>query len=162
MFRWRRHRLRWSAVIPEGSRVPWFTLALSAFLVGGFAWGIQSGGAEFGARLVLDWVLITGLGGALGCLAAGGHPLSIVTAFLASPITPLHPALSSGMLSALVETWLRKPTYADFLALRDDSSSPRGWWRNRVTRVFVNFMLTNLGTSLGVWVGGVGLIYHIG
>ncbi|HEX5755627.1 MAG TPA: TraB/GumN family protein [Arenimonas sp.] len=144
--------------VPEGSRIPWFTLALATLLVGGFAWGWHTGGAELGAKLVLDWILITGIGGALGCLIAGGHPLSIAAAFLTSPITPLHPALSSGMVSALVETWRHKPTYADFLSIRDASTSLRGWWRNRVTRILLNFSLTNLGTALAVWVAGATLV----
>lgn len=148
--------------IPEGSRVPWFTLALAALLLGGFAWGWHTGGAELGAKLVLDWILITGIGGAVGCLLAGGHPLSIAAAFLASPITPLHPALSSGMLSALVETWRHKPTYADFLSIRDDSIHLRGWWRNRVTRILLNFTLTNLGTAVAVWVAGLSWLGKLG
>lgn len=141
--------------VPEGSRIPWFSLILAAFLIGGFGWAVWQGGFAFGGLLLLQWAVWTGLGGAIGCLIAGGHPLSIAAAFLASPLTPLHPALSSGMVSALVETWLRKPTYADFMALRDDSSSVSGWWKNRVTRVFLNFMLTNLGTSLAVWAAGM-------
>src|SRR3546814_15676028 len=65
-------------------------------------------------QLALGWVLTTGTLGALGCIIAGGHPLSVLTAFVASPLTPLHPALSSGMVSAAVEAWMRKPTYRDF------------------------------------------------
>src|SRR3546814_16173299 len=98
-------------------------------------------------QLALGWVLTTGTLGALGCIIAGGHPLSVLTAFVASPLTPLHPALSSGMVSAAVEAWMRKPTYRDFLYLRDDTISLKGWWRNRVARVMVNFFLTNLGRS---------------
>lgn len=143
--------------VPAGNRVPWVALLLGAFLLGGFAWGFSQG-ADVGRSLALTWILATGIPGALGCALAGGHPLSIATAFLASPITPLHPALSSGMLSAAVEAWLRRPTYSDFLALRQDTASPRGWWRNRVSRVLVNFMLTNLGTALGVWAGGAQLL----
>ena len=94
----------------------------------------------------------------MGCLIAGGHPLSILTAFVASPITPLHPALASGTLSALVEAWVRKPTYADFMALRDDVTTVKGWWRNRVARTLLNFFLTSLGTAIGVWTGGMSML----
>jgi len=148
--------------LPHKSDVPWLSIFLALFLVGGFAWGIHKGGLEVGGELILRWVLITGAGGAIGCLAAGGHPLSIIAAFVASPLTPLHPALSSGMVSAGVEAWVRKPTYADFLALRNDTGSPSGWWRNRVGRVFVNFMLTNLGTAIAVWVAGAAVIHKLG
>ncbi|TKR33354.1 TraB/GumN family protein [Luteimonas gilva] len=144
--------------LPEKSSIPWFTIVLAAFVLGGFAWGFWRGGVDVGADLVLYWVLWTGGLGALGCALAGGHPLSIVAAFIASPVTPLHPALASGTISALVEAWVRKPTYADFMALRDDVQTMKGWWRNRVARVLLNFFLTSLGTAIGVWTGGARML----
>ncbi|HEY5849427.1 MAG TPA: TraB/GumN family protein [Lysobacter sp.] len=144
--------------LPKKSNVPWFTIILAAFVLGGFAWGFWRGGIDVGSDLLLQWVLATGVLGAIGCALAGGHPLSILVAFVASPITPLHPALASGTLSALTEAWVRKPTYADFMALRDDVQSWRGWWRNRVARVLLNFFLTSLGTAIGVWTGGLRML----
>lgn len=144
--------------LPQKSGIPWFTIGLTAFVLGGFAWGFWQGGLDVGSDLLLQWVLTTGILGAIGCAIAGGHPLSILVAFLASPITPLHPALASGTLSALTEAWLRKPTYADFMALRDDVQTLRGWWRNRVARVLLNFFLTSLGTAIGVWMGGLRML----
>lgn len=144
--------------LPRKSGVPWFTILLAVFVVGGFLWGFWRGGLDVGSELLLQWVLATGVLGAIGCAIAGGHPLSILVAFLASPITPLHPALASGTLSALTEAWVRKPTYADFMALRDDVQTLRGWWRNRVARVLLNFFLTSLGTAIGVWTGGLRML----
>ena len=144
--------------LQEKSSFPWFTLLLAAFVLGGFAWGYWRGGAELGGDLVLQWVLWTGVLGAIGCIIAGGHPLSVLTAFVSSPVTPLHPALASGTLSALVEVWARKPTYADFMALRDDVQTVKGWWRNRVARALVNFFLTSMGTAIGVWTGGAKML----
>lgn len=143
---------------PRKSGIPWFTLALVGFVLGGFAWGFYRGGVEVGSDLLLQWILATGVLGALGCAVAGGHPLSILAAFVASPLTPLHPALASGTVSALVEASLRKPTYADFMALRDDVQKLSGWWRNRVARVLLNFFLTSLGTAIGVWTGGMKML----
>lgn len=144
--------------VPEKSKVPWFTIALTAFLLGGFAWGFYRGGVDVGADLIVQWVLATGLLGALGCAIAGGHPLSILAAFISSPLTPLHPALASGTVSAFVEAALRKPTHADFMALRDDVQTVRGWWKNRVARILLNFFLTSLGTAIGVWTGGLRML----
>lgn len=148
------------AVKPK-SKVPWMEITIGAFLLLGFAWGFWRGGFDVGADLLLYWVLWTGGLGALGCALAGGHPLSILGAFLSSPVTPLHPALASGTVSGLVETWVRKPTYADFMALRDDINSVRGWWRNRVARVLLNFFLTSLGTAIGVWTGGAKMLARL-
>jgi pheromone shutdown-related protein TraB len=144
--------------LPTGSKIPWFTILLCVFVIAGFAWGFYHGGAELGTKLVLQWILITGVMSAAGCILAGGHPLSVLSAFIAAPVTPLHPALSSGMVSAFVEAWIRKPTYNDFMNLRDDTSRWQGWWKNRVSRVFVNFTLTNIGTMFSVWIAGANLI----
>jgi pheromone shutdown-related protein TraB len=148
--------------VPEGSKIPWFTLIFGGILASAFGWGFYHGGFDLGAKLVLEWCVITAIGGALGSAIAGGHPLSIAAAALASPITPLIPALSSGMVSAFVEAWMRKPTYQDMLNLRTDTSTLKGWWRNRFARVFVNFVLANAGTSIAVWVAGANLIHRLG
>lgn len=140
------------------SRIPWMELIIGLVVIGGFAWGFWRGGFDVGTDLVLQWVLVTGGLGALGCAIAGGHPLSILSAFIASPLTPLHPALASGTVSAVVEAALRKPTYDDFMALREDVNTARGWWRNRVARVLLNFFLTSLGTAIGVWTGGLRML----
>src|SRR5690606_25159915 len=147
--------------IKPKSKLPSMELGIGVFLLGGFAWGFASGGFDVGADLLLYWVLWTGGLGALGCLVAGGHPLSILGAFVSSPFTPLHPALASGTVSALIEAWVRKPTHADFMALRTDVNTVRGWWRNRVARVVVNFFLTSLGTAIGVWTGGARMLARL-
>ena len=147
--------------VPPGSQVPWFTLILCTFLLATFGWGFWHGGFDVGSRLVLDWVVITAVCGAIGCAAAGGHPLSILTAAAVSPITPFI-APTSGMFSALVEAWLRKPTYQDMLDLRHDTSTVRGWWKNRFARVIVNLILTNFGTVAGVWIAGAKLLHGVG
>lgn len=141
---------------PPGRWGTWITILVIALVIGGFAYGFSQG-VDVGTDLVWRWVLTTGVLGALGCAIAGGHPLSVLTAFVASPLTPLHPALSSGMASALVEAWARKPTVADFAHLREDVTSPKGWWRNRVARVFLNFFLTSFGTAAGVWIAGLSM-----
>jgi pheromone shutdown-related protein TraB len=129
----------------------WFGYALIAVVLGGFAWGFARS-ERLGLDLLINWVAITAGMGALGALLAAAHPFSIIAAAIASPITPLHPALASGMISGAVEAWVRKPTVNDFSRLRDDVMHWRGWWRNSVTRVFLVFFLTSFGTSIGVWI----------
>ena len=87
--------------------------------------------------------------------------MSIITALVAAPLKPCHQGVPDGTFSALVEAWIRKPVYGDFLDLRDDVQSMRGWYRNRVARVLVNFMLTNLGTAIGVWIGGARILSKV-
>lgn len=130
-----------------------FPYLLAGVILTLIGWGFVSG-FDVGSAMLRDWVLATASLGALGCLLAGGHPLSIITAALASPFTPLHPLLASGTLSATVELAVRRPRVADFSHLRDDVTRARGWWHNRVTRVLLNFFLTSLGTTIGVYLAG--------
>ena len=142
-----------SSLPPPGRWGTWLSILFAVVVLGGFAWGFTRG-ADVGSALVLDWILATGVLGAIGCALAGGHPLSIIAAFIASPLTPLHPVLASGTVSALVEVTVRRPTVADFSNLRDDVASLGGWWRNRVSRVLLNFFLTSFGTAIGVYLAG--------
>lgn len=138
--------------------LPWFTMAITALVLGGIAWGFWHGGYAMGADLLKQWVLFTAGLAAVGCAAAGGHPLSILAGAIAAPLKPFRPGLPAGMFSALVELRVRKPAYGDFLSLRDDAQTLRGWYRNRVARVVLNFILTNLGTGIGVWLAGARII----
>ncbi len=139
-------------------RIPWITLGLMLLIGAGIAWGYLRGGADLGQELLVQWVAWTaGLAG-LGALLAAGHPLSVLVAAVSAPLKPFRPGLPPGMFSALAEVHLRKPAYPDFLALRDDAQTLRGWYRNRVCRVVLVFMLTNLGSMAGVWISGAQII----
>ncbi|QDH70102.1 TraB/GumN family protein [Marilutibacter alkalisoli] len=134
--------------------IPWFTLALLTVILAGIGVGFWRGGFEMGAGLIGLWALYTGGLAGLGCLLAGSHPLSILTAIVVAPFKPFRLSIPTGAFAALVETHMRKPAYGDFLSLRDDAQTLRGWYRNRVTRVVLTFLLTNLGSSLGTWLAG--------
>lgn len=140
------------------SKVPWFTMGFTALVLGGIGWGFWQGGAAVGVDLLKQWVLFTAGLAALGCIAAGGHPLSVLAGAIAAPLKPFRPGIPSGTFSALVELRFRKPAYGDFLALRDDAQTLGGWYRNRVARVVLNFILTNLGTGIGVWLAGARIL----
>ena len=144
--------------LPRKSNIPWFTIVLTTLFVGAIGWGFWHGGMALGTSLLLRWVLTTSLLAGLGCMIAGGHPLSILTAMLVAPLKPFRPFVPAGAFSAWVEAKLRKPTYADFLNVRDDASHFSGWWRNRVTRVLLVFLLTNLGTIAGEWIAGAAIL----
>ena len=137
--------------VPVKRNIPWFTLAILAVIIGGIAYGFASGGMNMGAELLATWALFTGGLAALGCLLARGHPLSILTALVAAPFKPFRLSIPTGAFSSLVEARLRKAAYADFMALRDDTQSVGGWYRNRITRVLLVFLLTNLGSATGLW-----------
>jgi pheromone shutdown protein TraB len=41
------------------------------------------------------------------------------------------------------------PTVAEMERVGDDITHWTGWWRNRLSRILVIFVLTNLGSSVG-------------
>ena len=111
-------------------------------------------GAEAAARDLAFWVLVTGIPCTLGAAAAFAHPITIAAAFFTAPVTTLSPLIGAGHVLALVQAWVQPPVVAEFERLAEDFLRPLQWWRNRLLRVLLVFMLTTLGTMLGVYVGG--------
>ncbi len=140
--------------VPAASRwpklIPWLIVLL---VLGGFVYGFQRS-PDLGWQLVLDWILINGGLSALGALLAAGHPLTVLTAFAAAPLTSLNPAVGAGMVAGAAEIYLRKPKVGDFDALRRDTSTLSGWWRNRVSRTLLVFMFSTLGSAVGTYLAG--------
>ncbi|MGD9601665.1 MAG: TraB/GumN family protein [Gammaproteobacteria bacterium] len=148
------HVLAELQAMPPPSRVwrvlPWL---LAIFIVGGIGIGFARN-PSIGWEMVTEWVLLTGGLSAFGALLAAAHPLTILTAFLGAPFTTLHPAIGIGMFTALSEAFVRRPTVGDFTRLRSDTAHWRGWWRNRVARTLLVFLLSGFGASLGTYIGG--------
>ncbi|MFS8137323.1 MAG: TraB/GumN family protein [Thermomonas sp.] len=139
-------------------KIPWITIVLMLLIAAGIAWGYAHGGQDLGRELLLQWVAWTGGLAGLGALLARGHLLSVLAAAISAPLKPFRPGLPPGMFSALTEVHLRKPSYPDFLALRDDAQTLGGWYRNRVCRVVLVFILTNIGSGIGVWIAGARIL----
>ncbi|MCP5142707.1 MAG: TraB/GumN family protein [Gammaproteobacteria bacterium] len=140
--------------VPTGARwwrwLPWLIVAL---VLVGFGIGFQRS-PELGWNLVVEWVLINGGLAALGALLALAHPLTVIGAFLAAPLTSLNPTVGAGMVTAGIEIWLRKPRVGDFSALRHDTTGLGGWWRNRVARTLLVFLFSTVGSAIGTYVAG--------
>lgn len=140
--------------IPPSSQwlklIPWIIVV---FILVGFVIGFMRS-PEIGMSMVVEWVLITGGLSAIGTAMAFAHPLSILSAFLAAPLTTLHPAIGAGMVVAAVEAYLRKPKVSDFNRLRNDTTSLKGWWNNQVTRILLIFIFSTLGAAIGTYVAG--------
>lgn len=107
---------------------------------------------------IQSWILWNGTLSALGTALAFGHPLSILTAFVAAPITSLNPLLAAGWFAGLVEASVRKPKVMDFERLSEDVNSVRGLWKNRVTRILLVVIFANLFSTLGTFIGGTDIL----
>jgi len=130
--------------------IPWVIVGLILF---GFAMGFQRSSA-LGWQMVMDWVLINGGLSALGAFIATAHPITVVGAFVAAPLTSLNPMIGAGMVTAGIETWLRKPSVGDFSRLRTDTTSVKGWWKNKVARTLLVFFFSTVGSAIGTYVAG--------
>ena len=137
-------RARWPRIIPWAIMV----LVLTGFYIG------FSRSPALGWELVFIWVAINGGLAALGALLARGHPLTVLSAVIAAPITSLNPTIAAGMVTGLVESWVRKPRISDLENLRFDITTVKGWFRNPATRILLVFFLSNLGSAIGTWVAG--------
>jgi pheromone shutdown-related protein TraB len=143
------------AQLPPKARWPkWLALGvvLAVFAAIGYAFHRNP---ALGAQALRNWILLTGGCAALGALAAGAHPLSTLAAFIAAPIKPFRPGIPAGGISAMAEAWIRRPRVADFETLRDDIGEWTGWWKNRVARTLLNFILVSAGTVIGEYAAGI-------
>jgi pheromone shutdown-related protein TraB len=123
-------------------------LGIIALIITGFFMG----GTKAGKDMVVWWLLANGVLAGVGALAALAHPLTVVSSILAAPLTSLNPMVAAGWVSGLVEAFSRKPRVIDFENLQEDIHSLRGFWKNKVTRVLLVVVFTNLGSSIGTFV----------
>lgn len=139
------------SIIPEpgrfGKLAKWL---IPALVVGVFIFGFFSGDMSKLSSAAVGWILATGGLSALATALALGHPLTVLSAFVAAPITTLHPAIGVGFVTGLVQAFLVAPTVKDMERVGDDIVTVKGWWHNRMTRVLLVFFLSNLGAAIGV------------
>ncbi|WP_201715856.1 TraB/GumN family protein [Rossellomorea arthrocnemi] len=139
---------KWPKII--GWAIPVMILAVIAYtFISNPDAGIQQG---------ISWILWNGGFSALGVAIGLGHPLAILTAFVAAPITSLNPLLAAGWFAGFVQAYFRRPNVGDFDSLPDDVLSIKGFWRNKVTRILLIVVLANLGSTLGTFIGGADVV----
>ncbi|MDY6988147.1 MAG: TraB/GumN family protein [Thermodesulfobacteriota bacterium] len=137
---------------PRGKLFGVLKWAIPALIVGLIILGFFTAGAAAGAAMIKWWVLANAVLAGLGAAIALAHPLTVLSAVVASPLTSLNPMIAAGWVSGLVETFLGKPKVRDFENLPEDISSVKGFWRNKITRILLVVVFTNIGSSLGTFV----------
>jgi pheromone shutdown-related protein TraB len=141
-----------------GSKVVGWLIPLS---IGGLILATIAINPETALSTIWKFVAVNGSLAALGTLIALGHPLSILTAFVAAPIGILSPVLATGWFAGLTEAWVHKPAVKDFMALQEDAMHLKGWWTNRVLRILLVVMLANLFASIGSIITASDLISNL-
>ena len=137
---------------PKGRFLPLLKWGIPILVIGLIIAGFFMAGSDKGTELIKWWVLANAVLAGIGAAAALAHPLTILSAIVASPITSLNPMIAAGWVSGLVETFLRKPRVKDFERLPEDIASVKGFWSNKITRILLVVIFTNMGSSIGAFV----------
>ena len=125
-----------------------------AFIAAGFVYG----GRRAGTAMLSTWILWNGIPSAVLSVVALAHPLTIIVSFLAAPFTSLCPFIGVGFVSGIVQAMVCKPRVKDMENLSEDVQSIKGFYRNRILRVLLVFILSSVGSSIGTFAGGADVI----
>ena len=140
------------SIVPKSGRVlKTISLAIPIVLMGLLGWFAYNGDLASIKENGIYWFAGNFIGAALFCMLAGGHPIAILVAALASPITSLNPALAAGWFAGYAQMKVKEPTGEDlteFLKL----DSAKLFWTNRAGRILLVTALTNLGSMAGAWI----------
>ena len=137
-----------------GWSIPAAIIASISFI----AW--KKGGAVAGENIQY-WVLANGIPSAAGAFIALAHPLTILGAFAAAPLTSLTPVIGAGYVTAFIQVMAMPPVVKEFETVLDDISTVKGWWSNKLLKVLMAFMLPGFGSMIGTWVGGAEIISNL-
>ena len=141
------------SIIPPKSTfskiIPWLIPGIVvALFIGGFFFGNR----DQLANAATAWILANGLFSAFGALLALAHPVTIISAFIAAPITSLNPTIGAGFVTGLVQSFVSPPTVHDMEHVGEDLMTLKGWWQNRLARVLLVFLFSSIGSSIGTFV----------
>lgn len=137
-----------------GWSIPALIVASIAFI------GWNKGGAAAGANIIY-WILANGIPSAIGAALALSHPWTILGAFAAAPITSLTPVIGAGYVTAFIQVMVRPPVVREFETVLEDMGTWRGWWRNKLLKVLMAFLLPGFGSMIGTWVGGARIVSNV-
>ena len=120
-----------------------------------------SKGAAVAAENLIFWILANGIPATLGAIVSVAHPVVILSAFAVAPVTSLIPVIGAGYVLAFMQAYLVPPVVREFESVADDVGELRAWWRNRLLRIMLVFILTTLGSLLGTYVGGAEIVSNL-
>jgi pheromone shutdown-related protein TraB len=122
--------------------------------------GYSKGLSEAGDN-ALFWILANGIPSAFGAILALAHPITILSAFFAAPVTSLSPLIGAGYVAAFVQAYFQPPLVKDFQNVGDNAKQILMWWKNRLLKVLLVFILASLGSMVGTWVGLVEIVKNV-
>lgn len=143
---------------PVGKIIGW---GIPAIIIGMIVYiGITQGASAAGDNL-LYWFLVNGIPSAIGAVIAWAHPFTIAASFFGAPFTSLTPVIGAGYVAAFVQAYYAPPVVREFQTVGDDIGHWRMWWKNKLLRVLLVFILTSLGSVLGTYLGAAQIISNL-
>jgi len=134
---------------------------IPTLILGALAYiGVSKGAAVAGENLWF-WILANGIPATIGAALSMAHPIVVGSAFAVAPVTSLIPVIGAGYVLAFLQAYLAPPLVSEFESLADDFGEPRRWWRSRLLRVFLVFVLTTIGSLIGTYVGGYEIVSNL-
>lgn len=147
-----------SSVPPKGISGKIIGILIPLIIAGFIAAGFIYGGAKAGTAMLSSWILWNGIPSAVLSLVALAHPVTIIVSFIAAPFTSLCPFIGVGFVSGIVQAWVCKPKVCDMETLSEDVQTVKGFYRNRILRILLVFILASLGSTIGTFAGGADVI----
>lgn len=129
-----------------GYAIPFLIIGMIIYI------GYTKGLAEASDNAIF-WILANGIPSALGSAIAFGHPITVLISFLAAPFTSLTPLIGAGYVAAFVQLMLVPPKVKEFKTVSEDVMKAKNWWKNRLLRILLVFILAGLGSALGTYIG---------
>ncbi len=142
-----------------GSKIAsWIIPALIvALIVMGFVYG----GVQAGRQMLGAWFIWNGVLAGIGAIIACANPLVVLVSVLGAPFTSLCPFIGIGIVSGILQALICKPKVQDMEKLSEDAASLKGFYKNRILRVLLVFVLTSVGSSIGTFVAGASFVATI-
>ena len=141
-----------TTIPPRSFWARFFGWGFSAAILSLFVAGFFYSGGRTSIHMMLSWSVITAICATIGAMMLLAHPFAILASALSAPIATLHPLIATGWVAGLTEATFRKPQVRDFLDLKDDITTVKGFFRNRITRILILVVVVNLTTSIGTFV----------
>ena len=133
-------------------------LLIPACIIGLIIAGFVYGGIHAGSQMLTTWFLWNAVPAAILTAVAFGHPLAILVGFVGAPFTSLCPFIGIGFCTAIIQALVCKPKVSDMENIQDDVASLKGFYRNRILRTLLVFILSSIGSTLGTFIGGADII----
>lgn len=115
--------------------------------------GVIFGAPQESFAALLKWFGWNAALAGIGAILGAAHPLAVIATIVGAPIGTISPVLGVGMFAGLAQAYLCKPKVNDMESLYTDVASLKGIYKNRILRVLLVFLLSQIGGAIGNLIG---------